>query len=72
MAPPLSPGAESRERERVTVLLEINRELLLEVMRLQNVQAEAKKESEGSADAKKAEMEKSKAAATTKEYVEYV
>lgn len=70
MAPPLSPGAENREKSRVTVLLEINRELLIEIMRLQGVQADAKKEAESSADAKKAEMEKAKAAATSKEWAE--
>ncbi len=42
---PLSPGSETREKERVSTLLDINRELLLEVMRLQAHQAEAKKES---------------------------
>lgn len=54
----------------MTVLLEINRELLIEIMRLQGVQADAKKEAESSADAKKAEMEKAKAAATSKEWAE--
>ncbi|KAG0649303.1 hypothetical protein D0Z07_4433 [Hyphodiscus hymeniophilus] len=38
MATPLSPGSEVREKDRVTLLLEINRELLLEVMRLQAAQ----------------------------------
>jgi hypothetical protein len=42
---PLSPVSESREKERVSLLLDINRELLMEVMRLQALQAEAKKES---------------------------
>ena len=41
---PLSPGSENRERERVSLLLDINRELLLEVMRLQTIQQETKKE----------------------------
>jgi len=40
----LSPGSEARERERVSVLLEINRELLRECLRLQTSQNEAKKE----------------------------
>ncbi|KFY52138.1 hypothetical protein V497_08629 [Pseudogymnoascus sp. VKM F-4516 (FW-969)] len=42
MATPLSPGSEVREKDRVSLLLDINRVLLLEVMRLQAVQAEAK------------------------------
>jgi hypothetical protein len=41
---PLSPTSENREKERVSLLLDINRELLMEVMRLQQLQAEAKKE----------------------------
>ncbi|KAH7360198.1 hypothetical protein BKA65DRAFT_492607 [Rhexocercosporidium sp. MPI-PUGE-AT-0058] len=44
MATPLSPGSESREKERVTLLLDINRELLMEVMKIQAAQVEAKKE----------------------------
>ena len=32
---PLSPGAQSRERDRVTLLLDINRVLLQEVLKLQ-------------------------------------
>lgn len=46
MATPLSPGSEAREKDRVSLLLDINRVLLLEVMRLQAVQAEAKAKSE--------------------------
>ncbi|OBT49599.1 hypothetical protein VE04_09988, partial [Pseudogymnoascus sp. 24MN13] len=42
MATPLSPGSEVREKDRVSLLLDINRVLLMEVMRLQAVQAEAK------------------------------
>lgn len=44
LSTPLSPGSENRERERVSLLLDINRELLLEVMRLQTIQQETKKE----------------------------
>ncbi|KAF2088579.1 hypothetical protein K490DRAFT_39421 [Saccharata proteae CBS 121410] len=35
MAKPASPGAQNRERERVSLLLEINRELLQEILKLQ-------------------------------------
>lgn len=42
--PPLSPASESREKERVTLLLEINRDLLMELMRISQEQAEKKKE----------------------------
>jgi len=55
IATPLSPGSEVREKERVTLLLEINRELLLECMRLNSI-AEAKAQ---------AENEKNEAASTT-------
>jgi hypothetical protein len=79
MAAPLSPTSESREKERVTLLLEINRELLMEVMALQAAQAEAKKEesspsntSPEAAEKEKAEkekLEKSKAL-SNREYME--
>ena len=54
MSMPLSPGSEVREKDRVSLLLDINRVLLLEVMRLQAVQAEAKAklEAEDKKDAK--------------------
>ena len=72
---PLSPASESREKERVSTLLDINRELLMEVMRLQQIQAEAKKEAttpttaDGqSIDSKPAE--KPTTAQTGKEFVE--
>jgi hypothetical protein len=55
IATPLSPGSEAREKERVTLLLEINRELLLECMRLNGI-AEAKAQ---------AEAEKNEAASAT-------
>lgn len=41
-AAPLSPGSELREKERVTVLLDINREMLIEVMRIGALQTELK------------------------------
>lgn len=78
MATPLSPGSEVREKERVTVLLEINKYLLMEVMRLQAVQAESKKEDSAAsspdatekekADKEKERMEKAKPA--TRDYFE--
>ena len=83
VATPLSPGSEVREKERVTLLLEINRELLLEVMRLQAAQNEAKKEesaanpaSPDGPDKEKTEKEKTekaeKAKPASREYFEYV
>ena len=82
MATPLSPGSESRERERVTLLLEINRELLMAVIELQNAQQAEKKEEAASAAANstpteekdKAEKERAEKAkaASGREYVEYV
>ncbi|KAJ9138816.1 cyc8-general repressor of transcription [Pleurostoma richardsiae] len=41
---PLSPGTESREKERFALLLEINQELLCESILLQNTHEELKKE----------------------------
>ncbi|KAI1465886.1 uncharacterized protein F4812DRAFT_461573 [Daldinia caldariorum] len=41
---PLSPGADSRDKERVGVILEINNELLLEAMQIQNTQRILKEE----------------------------
>jgi hypothetical protein len=41
---PLSPGAESREKELFSLLLSINQELLFESIQLQNTRAELKKE----------------------------
>jgi hypothetical protein len=81
LSTPLSPGSESREKERVTLLLEINRELLMEVMRMnaQNAQSEVKKD-EGAATSpdgsEKDKGEKEKAQTTkppaSREYFEYV
>lgn len=72
LPPPLSPGAQARERDRVTVLLEINSELLKEILALQAqgkggsvAQPPQSKEEEG-----KAEDRNQKPA--SKEYVEYV
>jgi hypothetical protein len=42
IAAPLSPGSESREKERVTLLLEINLALLSEASRLHTLQATEK------------------------------
>ncbi|KAI1394063.1 uncharacterized protein F4822DRAFT_35253 [Hypoxylon trugodes] len=41
---PLSPGSDSRDKERVGVILEINNELLVEAMQIQNTQQILKKE----------------------------
>jgi hypothetical protein len=80
IATPLSPGSETRERDRVTVLLEINKYLLLEVMRLQAVQAEGKKEdsapgnSPDGAEKDKADKESEKAEKgkpASRDYFEY-
>jgi hypothetical protein len=81
MATPLSPGSESREKERVTLLLEINRELLLAVIELQSTQQAEKKEGAAAAasstpteEKDKAEKEKAEKAKSSsgREYVEYV
>jgi hypothetical protein len=74
LATPLSPGSESREKERVSLLLDINRELLMEVMRVQAVQAEGKKEAVDKTEGDKP-AEKPNAAAIAaagKDFVEYV
>ncbi|OLN97601.1 hypothetical protein CCHL11_01162 [Colletotrichum chlorophyti] len=47
---PLSPGSESREQERFSLLLEINQELLFESMQLQHTVSELKKESGASGE----------------------
>ncbi|KAF8863153.1 hypothetical protein BDZ45DRAFT_670461 [Acephala macrosclerotiorum] len=76
IATPLSPGSESREKERVTLLLEINNGLLKEVMRVQAIQAEVKKDGEAAAaspEADKEKLEKEKAEklkTPSREYVE--
>jgi hypothetical protein len=84
MATPLSPGSEVREKDRVTLLLEINRELLLEVMRLQAVQqaeklAEKKDDPAASTnspdstgDKDKSEKEKTAKSVSSREYFECV
>lgn len=81
MATPLSPGSESREKERVTLLLEINRVLLMAVIELQNAQQAEKKDEAAAASsspsvddkdkAEKERVEKAKAV-SAREYVEYV
>ena len=85
VATPLSPGAESREKDRVTLLLEINRELLLEVMRLQAAQLAEKQalekeeaaastnSPESTGDKDKTEKERGKVkSVSSREYFEYV
>jgi hypothetical protein len=80
VATPLSPGSEAREKERVTLLLEINRELLMTVIDWQNAQQAEKEESASiastttSTDQDKAEKDKGEKnkLSTGREYVEYV
>lgn len=48
---PLSPGTESREKERFSLILDINQELLYETIQLQNTRAELKKEREAASNA---------------------
>ena len=87
VATPLSPGSEVREKERVTLLLDINRELLLECIRMnplaQPAQNETKKDESASSTAspdgtekEKAEKEREKPEKPkpqpTREYFEYV
>jgi hypothetical protein len=74
LASPLSPGSQSKEKERVSLLLDINTELLKEVMHLQVLQGEQKRESsketsspDGVADKEKAQKLKVE---ITQEYVE--
>lgn len=82
MATPLSPGSEAREKDRVTLLLEINRELLLEVMRLQAAQ-QAEKQAEkkddpaantnspdSTGDKDKAEKDKTAKSISSRDYFE--
>jgi len=70
MATPLSPGSEAKEKDRVTLLLEINRELLLEVMTLQAAQVEAKKEETSPGVSSPEGSEKEKADKSKAMYVE--
>ncbi|PBP25232.1 putative endo-1,3(4)-beta-glucanase [Diplocarpon rosae] len=78
---PLSPGSESREKERVTILLNINQQLLMEVISQQASHAEVKKDdltSVSSPDvAEKSDQERAdekaggeKGRPTTREYYE--
>jgi hypothetical protein len=70
----MSPGSEAREKERVTLLLEINVELLKTVLALQAAQQAEKKEESATTGAEApADKEKQeKKAASGREYVEYV
>jgi hypothetical protein len=70
----MSPGSEAREKERVTLLLEINVELLKTVLALQAAQQAEKKEENATSGAEApADKEKQeKKAASGREYVEYV
>lgn len=57
---PLSPGAESKEKERFSLLLDINQELLFESVQLQNTLQELRKEHKdsNSGESKAGENEK--------------
>lgn len=78
VAAPLSPGSEIREKERVTLLLNINIALLMEAQRLQTVQvAEKQKDVSAGATGAVAPDGVQKAlsavlAALSKDYVQYV
>lgn len=78
LATPLSPGSEVREKERVTVLLLINSELLMESLRLQTLQAvEKEKETaaataEGSINEATQKERADKIKVMAREYVEWV
>ena len=75
LASPLSPGSQTREKERVSLLLDINSELLMEVMHLQVLQGEQKREGLKETSPTQTTAEKEKAqklkAEITQEYVEY-
>lgn len=67
---PLSPESEVREKERVNILLVINKELLLEVMRLQAAQNDSKEDSyTGTQDV--GDREKGKNPTSSRYYFEY-
>jgi hypothetical protein len=73
LASPLSPGSQSKEKERVSLLLDINTELLMEVMHVQALQKkDVSKDGtslEGAADREKLQKLKME---LQQEYVEYV
>jgi len=77
LATPLSPSSETREKERVRLLLEINNKLLMEVMRLQAAHNETKKEesapnsaSTDGPDKEKIEKEKAAKPPASRDYFE--
>jgi hypothetical protein len=78
LAGPLSPGSEVREKERVTVMLEINSELLMEGLRLQSVGLADKKDEVAAPNSPEITEDKEKAEKVNarnvagKEYMEYV
>lgn len=55
---PLSPGTESKEKERFTLLLDINQELLFELIQLKNTQDELKKEHAAASSSNTPEQQK--------------
>lgn len=55
---PLSPGTESKEKEKFTLLLDINQELLFELIQLKNTQDELKKEHAAASSSNTPEQQK--------------
>ncbi|KAF4816584.1 Reticulocyte-binding protein 2-like protein a [Colletotrichum siamense] len=65
---PLSPGSESREQERFSLLLEINQELLYESMQLQHTLTELKKEAAPTGEGDPARKPSQEEAAVQQDY----
>ncbi|KAF9870329.1 glutamine repeat protein-1 [Colletotrichum karsti] len=65
---PLSPGSESREQERFSLLLEINQELLFESMQLQHTLTELKKEAASSGEGDQGRKPSQEEAAMQQDY----
>ncbi|KAK1596383.1 uncharacterized protein LY79DRAFT_62990 [Colletotrichum navitas] len=68
LSTPLSPGSESREQERFSLLLEINQELLFESMQLQHTLSELKKEANTSGEAEQARKPTQEESAAQQDY----
>jgi hypothetical protein len=70
VATPLSPGTESREKDKFSLMLEINQELLFESVQIQNTLQEMKKEA-ASADGQASDANrKSEEAALQQDYAQ--
>lgn len=65
---PLSPGTESKDKDRMAVLLEINQELLFESIQLQNTIQELKKAASAGDDGD--QSKKAEAAALSELYTQ--